>query len=107
MGGHPVRTARLIATAAVISCLLALLAPVRATAAVHPHRVTPVAKLAAASPTVAHHVGDRLDTAAAPTANMGQHIDFRGAASTPISSRISSQRTADTALPRGPPAHRS
>lgn len=107
MGGHPVRTARLIATAAVVSCLLALLAPVRANAAVHPHRVVPVVKLTAASPTVAHHVGARLDSAAAPSTGTGHHIDVPGAASTPISSRISSQRIADTALPRGPPVHRS
>jgi hypothetical protein len=107
MGGHPVRTARWFATAAVVSCLLGLLAPVRANAAVHAHRATPVVKLAAVSPTVAHHFGAWLDTAAAPSAGTGDPIDVYGAASRPVSSRISSQRTAATALPRGPPAHRS
>ena len=107
MGGHPVRTARLVATAAVVSCLLALLAPIPARSDAHIHRATPVVKFSAAGQIVAQHIAARLDTAAAPSARTGDHVDARGAASTSISSWISSQHTADTALPRGPPAHRS
>jgi hypothetical protein len=107
MGGHPVRTARLLATAAVVSCLLAILAPVPARAGAPAHRVTPAVKLCAVSQTAAQHVTARLDAAAVPSAGTGEHVDVPGATSTSISSWIGSQRTADSALPRGPPAHRS
>jgi hypothetical protein len=107
MGGHRIRTARLIATAATVSFLLAVLAPVPARAGAPAHRVTPVVKLSAVGQIAAQHVTARLDTPMAPSAGSDEHIDVRGATSTSISSWISTQRTADSALPRGPPAHRS
>lgn len=107
MGGQRIRTARLIATAATVSFLLALLAPVPVRAGAPAHRVTPVVKLSAVGQIAPQHVAARLDTAAVPSAAIGEHVDVRGATSTSISSWISSQRTADSTLPRGPPAHRS